>query len=171
MSMFEDRNYRWRETYFVLFRSSHRPQLKTVQRALDALNEHYRLSNLRADEEDRFESLSLVSPDDFAALDICYTSGAEVLEQCATLAQEVQPADEGADDPAVAERVAQCDARFDVLHFERVPETPEEEDLDEVFDPSALLLVLSALARITDGIAIDPQAGAILADDDDDESE
>ena len=39
---------------------------------------------------------------------------------------------------------------------------PEEDEPDEILDPSALLLVLEALARLTHGIAIDPQAGTVL---------
>jgi hypothetical protein len=163
MSMFEDSRFRWRETYFVLFRSSHRPKLKAVEKALAALDEHYQLDNLRADEQGRFESLSLVSPDDFAALDICYTAGAEVLEQAATLAQEIRPEGDQRGAQEALRRLVQCDARFEILHFEQVPEFPEEdEEPDGMFDPSTLLLVLQALANITEGIAVDPQAGAIL---------
>jgi hypothetical protein len=63
-------------------------------------------------------------------------------------------------------RIRECDARFDVLHFEQVPEfDSEDEELDEMLDPTALLLVLNALARIADGVAIDPQAGAVLDDE------
>jgi len=48
-----------------------------------------------------------------------------------------------------------------VLHFERVAEMPEEEE-DEMLDPSALLIGLEALAKLTDGLAVDPQSGTIL---------
>jgi len=160
MSMFGKPGYRWRETYFVLFRSHNRPNLKMVERALAALGGDYRLENLRADSEGLVDSLTVISPDDFAAMDICYTTGPEVLEQGASLAQEIDQTRE-----ALRERVqevAQCDARFDVLHFERVADPVEEDENDEMFDPSALLLVLGTLARLTDGIAVDPQAGAML---------
>jgi hypothetical protein len=166
MSMFEDNHYRWRETYFVLFRSSRRPKLKKVQLALSALNPHYELKNLSSDEQGRFESLTLVSPDDFAALDICYTDGAEVLEQGATMAQEIKPAAPDEAEPVSLSRLVQCDARFEVLHFEQLPDRPEDEDeAEEMLDPSALLLVLGELAKLTDGVAVDPQAGTILTND------
>jgi hypothetical protein len=166
MSMFEDRHYRWRETYFVLFRSHNRPKLKTIQQALSALNSNYQLTNLNSDRRGRLESLTLISPDDFAALDICYTEGAEVLEQGAALAQEIKPSSCEASQSDPLDRLVQCDARFDVLHFEQVPEFPAEEDeADEMLDPSTLLLVLAELAKLTDGIAVDPQAGAILSDE------
>jgi len=38
--------------------------------------------------------------------------------------------------------------------------TPD--DLDDMFDPSTLLIVLEALAELTGGIPVDPQAGALL---------
>ena len=34
MSMFENDQYRWRETYFVLFESAKRPKLKTLVKKL-----------------------------------------------------------------------------------------------------------------------------------------
>ncbi len=164
MSMFENNQYRWRETYFVLFDSRKRPTLEAVQQALVVLSDRYVLTNLSADDDGRFDSLTLLSPDDFAALDICYTSGAEVLEHGADLAEEMQQTAGNAEQAAAVKRVKQCDARFDVLHFEQVSELGDD-DTDEIFDPSALLLVLSAVAKITDGMALDPQAGTVLDDE------
>ncbi|OHB67218.1 MAG: hypothetical protein A2V70_16060 [Planctomycetes bacterium RBG_13_63_9] len=164
--MFESSEYRWRETYFVLFDSSKRPTLKAVEQALSAINEHYELTNLREDGSGRIDSLTLVSPDDFAAVDICYTDGEEVLEHAANLIAEMEPA---ACEPGEAEtlrRMKQYDGRFDVLHFEHVLGLPQEEEIDEMLDPSALLLVLAVLAKITGGVAIDPQGGTILPGDD-----
>ena len=167
MSMFENILYRWRETYFVLFRTGNRPTLETVEQTLSGLNDRYELRNLRTEDNDQFESLTLLSPDDFAALDICYTGGAEVLEHSASLAEEMERAPPGSEEARSSKRVKQCDARFEVLHFEQIPESPEEDDdSDEILDPSALLLVLGALAKITDGVALDPQAGAIISEDD-----
>jgi hypothetical protein len=128
------------------------------------LSERYELIEPTADDQGRFESVTLISPDDFAALDICYTEGAEVLEQGADLVQELKSACGDPSGSAVVQRVAQCDARFDVLHFEQVPD-PTDDESDEMLDPSALLLVLGALAKLTGGIAIDPQAGAVLSDE------
>ena len=169
MSMFEDKRYRWRETYFVAFHSSDRPMLETVRETLSQLSEHYSLTNLSAGDDGLIDSLTLISPEDFAALDICYIQGPEVLEQGAELAEQMRPS---AVEPGLEEtvkRVRQCDARFDVLHFEEVPESrefPEEEDEEEMLDPGALLLVLGVLAKLTGGIAIDPQSGTVLSDDD-----
>ena len=161
MSTFEDDRYRWRETYFVLFPASRRPALNTVEKKLAALSKRYSLENLGADDSGNFESLTLISPDDFAALDVCYTDGAEVLEHSGELVQELSSTVEPGQ-RALLKRLKEYDGRFDVLHFEQVGETADEDDSEEMLDPSALLAVLEELARITGGIAVDPQSGTIL---------
>ncbi|MGD0898968.1 MAG: hypothetical protein ABR915_14105 [Thermoguttaceae bacterium] len=164
MSTFENDQYRWRETYFVLFFADKRPLLGTVEKHLASLSKRYQLSNQSGDEDGRFESLTVVSPDDFAALDICYTSGPEVLEQGEELVDELAAA---AEPPSrdLLRRLKQYDGRFDVLHFEQVAEASPEDDEDELLDPSALLAVLEALAKITGGVAVDPSSGTILGDE------
>jgi hypothetical protein len=161
MSTFEDDRYRWRETYFVLFESARRPMLKAVESRLAAINKRYVLTNPGADAQGRFESLTVVSPDDFAALDICFTSGEEVLEQGNDLVQELAPNTEPGQ-RSVLKQIKHCDARFDVLHFEQVSELADDDESDELLDPGALLAVLEELAEITEGIAIDPQSGTIF---------
>jgi hypothetical protein len=163
MSTFEDHNYRWRETYFVLFDVKKRPKLQAVAKTLQALNSRYELINLTADDHERIESLTVISPEDYAALDICYTSGDEVREQGAELVADLKKfaRDTGAVVPE--EKILSLNGRFDVLHFERITEIPDEED-DELLDPSALLIVLETLAKLTDGVAVDPQSGTILED-------
>jgi hypothetical protein len=166
MSMFEDNRYRWRETYFVLFDAKKRPKLTSVTKALSALNKRFQLVNLSADEQGRIDSLTLISPDDYAALDICYTGGGEVLEQAVSLVEDLKKAGSDIPPPVPWAKIKQYDGRFDVLHFEQVPEDVEEgaED-DGMLDPSALLVVLGALARLTAGVAIDPQAGTFFTDE------
>lgn len=162
MSTFEDDRYRWRETYFVLFPAQKRPLLKTVQKKLAALSSRYELRNLSHDEQGQFESLTLISPDDFAALDICFTCGPEVIEQGDELATELAGTVEPQFRTALA-KIRQYDGRFDILHFEQIADLPDdEEDSEELLDPSALLGVLETLAKITGGIAVDPQSGTII---------
>jgi hypothetical protein len=160
MSTFENDRYQWRETYFVLFPSARRPKLTEVQQRLASLSNRYTLENPGGDEEGRFESVTVISPDDFAALDVCYTGGDEVLEHGQELAQELAGTIEP-DQRPLLKRVKQMDGRFDVLHFEQV-EAADESEGDDLLDPSALLAVMEELARMTDGIAIDPQSGTIF---------
>ena len=161
MSMFENDNYRWRETCFVLFDSSRRPKLAKVVKAIAALNNRFELSN-PSEEDGLFDSLTVVSPDDFAGLDICYIDGAEVFEQSAALIEDMKKLGADSPPPVPWEQIKRYDARFDVLHFERVSEDDALED--EMLDPSTLLMVLEALARLTGGVAVDPQAGTFLSE-------
>jgi hypothetical protein len=63
-----------------------------------------------------------------------------------------------------------ADARFDVMLFEQVrgdqfaSDGDEDEDDWETMslDPSSLLNVVQALAKLTKGLPIDPASGAIL---------
>ncbi len=160
MSTFENDRYQWRETYFVLFPAARRPALTDVRERLAALSSRYTIEDAVGDEGGKFESLTIISPDDFAALDVCYTGGDEVVEHGQELAQELAATVEPAQKPLL-KRIKQFDGRFDVLHFEQV-EAAGEDDGDDLLDPSALLAVMEELARMTDGVAIDPQSGTIF---------
>ncbi len=162
MSMFENDQYRWRETYFVLFDASRRPTLERLQQTLTKLNSRFTLTNLNADPSGRFESLTVLAPDDFAALDISYLEGEEVLEQGALLVEEMETTDCRPEDRVRLDRLRKCDGRFDVLHFEQIVNFDDEDESDEMLDPSALLVVLEALAKETDGLAVDPQTSTFL---------
>jgi len=162
MSMFENDQYCWRETYFVLFDSRKRPPLEAVRQTLAKLNTHFTLTNLTATDDGRIESLTILAPDDFAALDICYVDGEEVADQVADLCHELETGDGTAEERVKRERLRNCSGRFDVLHFEQVVDFDEDEDSEGMLDPTALLIVLEALVKLTDGVAYDPQAGTIL---------
>jgi hypothetical protein len=159
MSLFENDQYRWRETYFVLFHESKRPKSADVQRALKKLDPRYVLIDIREIEGEVFESLTLLSPDDYAAMDISYVSGEEVTEQIEELRAEMKGSALTADEKAKLRRLLECNARFDIYHFEQVVEADEQE---EFLDPGALLNVLERLARLVDGVAIDPQSGTLM---------
>ena len=163
MSMFEDGHYRWRETYFVLFDPARRPTAARIKKALADLGERYEVKNVHGDDEGRFESLTLLAPDDFAALDVSYLEGEEVVEQGAQLALDLQRSAVEAGDQARLKQLRQYTARFDVLHFEQLAEEEDnDESEEEMLDPGAMLIVLETLAKLTGGIAVDPQSGTML---------
>ena len=162
MSMFENDHFHWRETYFVCFDAAARPKLKAVEKLVATLSGRFDITNSVADEAGRFESLTVVSPDDFSAMDICYLEGEEVLEQGVLLAEELQSVGCQPDDRETAQRILQCTGRFDVLHFEQIFDSQDSDDPDEMLDPSALLEVLDALEKLVGGIAIDPQGGTMV---------
>lgn len=162
MSTFERDEYKWRETYFVLFDSARRPSLGKAERMLHDLSDRFQLTNAVADGDGRFESITVISPDDYAALDISYVSGEEVAEQVETLEQELAGSVVDAEERARLARIKDFDARFDLLHFEQTAAGEPEDELDEMLDPSMLLIVLDAVVELTGGVGIDPQSGSLL---------
>jgi hypothetical protein len=162
MSTFERENFQWRETYFVLFDAGKRPSLVRVEKALKTLSDRFQITGGAADEEGHFESVTLLSPDDYAALDISYVAGDEVREQGEALYQELKPSVSDDHERAQLARLPKCDARFDLFHFEEITAATAGDEPDEMLDPSALLVVLEALARLTKGVGVDPQSGTLL---------
>lgn len=161
MSTFENDQYRWRETYFVLFDVARRPMLKVVQRRLAELNRRFATTNARGDAKGHFESITVLSPDDFAALDICYVEGEEVQEQAQAMIREMTVG-EGGEEAGKIARLEKYTGRFDILHFEQVTDSATGDDADEMLDPSALLIVLDTLVALTGGVAVDPQSGTTV---------
>lgn len=157
MSLFENDQYRWRETYFVLFHSSDRPASATVERALQELGSRHEFSGARTDSDGRFEFATLESPYDFAAMDIAYIEGEDVSNQVSELNEQLKHATLNGDELKKLAKLHDCDARFDIFHFEKVVS-----DEDEFLDPGALLLVLEKLAQLCNGVGIDGQSNSIM---------
>ena len=160
MSLFENDQYRWRETYFVLFERAKRPTLKQIEKLLHRLSNRFQLESPTAN-DGLFESVTVLAPDDYAALDISFESGEEVLEQGASLRAELKESAVDAEERAKLDRLAKLDARFDLLHFEQAADSGSE-DPEDMLDPSALLLVLDALVELTEGVGVDPQSGTLV---------
>ena len=161
MSLFGDANYQWRETYFILFRQGDRPMADDVVKALTANDNRLEISDVLSDDDGRLESLTLKSPDDFAAMDISLVTGEEVTEQIDELSHELAKATLSDEDHENLQQLAQCDARFDIFHFEQVLDDVDGGE-DEFLDPAALLIVMEKLALICRGVGIDPQSGSLM---------
>ncbi|MDA0658821.1 MAG: hypothetical protein O2931_05890 [Planctomycetota bacterium] len=164
MSLFEDSGFQWRETYFILFPIARRPTAAMVHEALQRLDARYRLSELQQSPQADFESVTLKSPDDFAAMDISYMQGDEVQEQVQDLLKSARAGKKSDTllDAKQAALLATCDARLDVLHFEQITEAGAGHDDEEFLDPGALLVVLERLRQICHGLVIDPQSGCVM---------
>lgn len=163
MDIDEGDQLEWRDTYFILFQQSGRPTLTQVEAAITDSTRNISLENLEADDDGMFESVLVQAPDDHAALEISYETGDAVIEQSAQLAKQLQ-------DEASAKQLKQllrADARLDVMHFERLSTDfvgdEEDEFMGDALDPSSLLNVVEALAKLTGGLPIDPASGAILS--------
>ncbi len=159
MSLFENDQYRWRETYFILFEEPRRPTIGQIRESLKQLGDDYELVDLRGDDEDRFETLTLYSPRDFAAMDILYVGDEEVVEQVEELRGELRAVSLTKEEREKLAFLPRCTARFDVYHFEQIVDL---EDDDEMLDPGGLLLVLERLADLCRGVVYDPQAGNFI---------
>ncbi len=159
MSTFEDDRYVWRDTYFVLFSAARRPHLDDVEKAIRSLGRDLAIRNGCSDATGRFESMTLESAEDFAAMDISYLAGDEVTAHVKDLARELAES-EGVTKHDL-DRIKKFDARFDVMHFEHVDGGPDAEN-DEMLDPASLLSVLGALVKLTDGLGVDPQSGTTI---------
>lgn len=164
MSLFENDEYQWRETYFILFRDEKHPSANDVRKTLHKLNARYLIRDVKADEEGRFESLTLESPDDYAAMDITLVRGDEVTEQTAELVKDLLKSATTAEQKKQIRELTEYRCRFDVYHFEQLlfVGRDEESDEDEYMDPGALLSVMERIAGLCQGIIVDPQANVIL---------
>jgi len=161
--MENDEQLEWRDTYFILFQSTGRPTLTQVEAAITDATQHVSLENLEADDDGMFESVLVQAPDDNAALEISYETGEAVVEQTTALAKQLKKELK----PDELARLLRCDARLDVMLFERVAESEfggDEDDDWEVgaLDPASLLNVVTALSKLTNGLPIDPASGAVM---------
>ena len=165
MSLFENPDYEWRETYFVLFDQAHLPSADRMQSVLQEMGSRIEISNLRKREEGGFESLTLVSPGDFAAMDITSTVGEEVREQLPELVEELRPNCETDEERQQLEKIVNCSARMDIYHFEQKNVAAGMSgggDEMEFMDPGGLLMVLDRIGELCQGVIVDPQTSTFM---------
>jgi hypothetical protein len=160
----ENDQLEWRDTYFILFQQSGRPTLTQVEAAITEASPRLKLENLEADEDGMFESVLVQAPQDNAALEISYETGDAVVQQSADLAKQLKRELNGKQ----LAQMLRADARLDVMLFERVRDgawgdQEEDEDWESGgLDPSSLLGVVEALAKLTGGLPIDPASGSVM---------
>jgi hypothetical protein len=162
MSLFERPGYQWRETYFVLFDVARRPQAEPLSAAVAQLNKRFQIEDIRGNESGLFESMTVISPDDFAAMDISCVVGEEVEEQLPLLQDELKANVDSDEERQLVERIGSSTARFDVFHFEQQVADPGDSEEPDFMDPGGVLVVLERLAEICDGVVVDPQSASLL---------
>jgi hypothetical protein len=60
-------------------------------------------------------------------------------------------------------QLSTANARFDILHFEKITENFNEPSADdELMDPGSLLAVTAALADLVNGVAVDPSSASFV---------
>lgn len=157
MSLFEDNNYQYRDTFFVFFQKQNRPSLDKIESCLAELGNRY--ETLKSTEKDgEFEALTFVSPHDFSAMDIAVVQGEEVSNQINELMDEFKTMTLTSDDSGKLTKLGHCDARFDIFHFEKIDGGSD----DEFLDPGGLLLVMEKLSELCEGVALDPQSHSLM---------
>jgi hypothetical protein len=161
MSLFENEQYRWRDTYFILFHEQNRPSAVAVRQVLESLGDRFEIPDIRVDKEGSFESLTILSPMDFAGMDISYNAGEDVVEHVKELLKDFGRSSLTMEEREKLNKIKDFTARFEIFHFERVPENAFDED-EEFLDPGGLLIVMERLADFCQGIAVDPQSGAFM---------
>jgi hypothetical protein len=159
----------WLETYVVFFESAARPTLTQVESAIGEAGHRLRMERLTANDDGQFKSVLVQAAEDNAAIDIRYEEGDAVSDRAISLAKKLRKELEG-------EQLAQLlrsDAWLEVMHFQRVAganeggdewaDEPEEDFMGPGgLDPATLITVVEALARLTGGLPIDPEAGEVL---------
>lgn len=160
MSLFEDESYIYRDTFFVYLKDEDRPSAKAVADCFEKLGAKYDVGEIR-EVEGRFGSVTIRSPQDSSAMDIAFVKGDEVIEQIHNLMLDFRTMTLTGDDREKLENFQHCTARFDVFHFEEQSSTSGGSPV-EMIDPGGLLLVLEKLAKLTGGVALDPQSQTLL---------
>jgi|TARA_B110000116_G_scaffold229322_1_gene211146 hypothetical protein len=162
MSLFDDPNYRWRDTFLVLFDDEQRP---TIELALSAIQKigKFEMQNLSESESRHIESMTITSNVDLVGLEIFYVAGAEVVEETEALVLELAEDALLLGNEDSLTQLSTANARFDILHFEQITENANEpSDDNELMDPGSLLAVTAALASLVNGVAVDPSSASFV---------
>ena len=158
MSLFEDEQYQYCDTFFVYFKAQNRPSLQEIEKALSTGGETRELSDAKSESDGSFKSITVRSPHDSSAMDIAFVGGEEVSEQVEELMTEFRQISLVGEDFDKLQQIKTADARLDVFQFERVSESSEP----DMIDPGGLFLVLEKLNRICDGVGLDPQSKSLI---------
>jgi len=162
MSLFDDPNYRWRDTFLVLFDAAQRP---TVGLALSAIQQigKFEVQNSSESESGHIESITVTSNVDLVGLEILYVAGAEVIEETEALVMELAEDAMLLGNEESLTQLSTANGRFDILHFEKITENSNEpSDNNELMDPGSLLTVTAALTDLVKGVAVDPSSASFV---------
>ena len=162
MSLFDDPNYRWRDTFLVLFDDKQRPTIELAQSAIQQIGK-FEMPNFSESECRHIESMTITSSVDLIGLEILYVAGAEVVEETEALVLELAEDALLLGNEDSLTQLSTANARFDILHFEKITENSNEPSGDdELLDPGSLLAVTAALAGLVNGVAVDPSSASFV---------
>lgn len=156
MSLFEDENYQYCDTFFVFFDNGNIPSLKDLVDTIQSGGERYHTENAR-ENDGKFESITVRSPHDSSAMDIILVNGSEVSEQVAEVVGELRNMSLDGDDFNKLVKIEKANARLDVFHFQRKTESEQE-----MHDPGGLFLIIDKLNTLCHGVGHDPQSKTLI---------
>ena len=164
MSLFDNPEYRWRETYLLFHKKKQRTSADKLRQAISGIRGSYQIEQLVANENGEFDSATVFAEEAFSAIDMSYVEDDQIQEQIIEIQSEMKEVLEDPEDLAKLESLGEYDARIDLLHFERLTGdfTDDEEDLNSCFDRAALLAVAEKWTLLTGGICLDPASATIL---------
>lgn len=157
VALFGDSRYEYRDTFFVFLKKENRPSSDKIQACLAELGPKYELLDMSS-KDGELEAITVRSPNDRSAMDITFVQGEEVTNQIEEIQTEFRSITLAGDDMEKLKQISECDARFDIYHFEQCELGGEE----EMLDPGGLLIVLETVARLCDGVGLDPQSQALM---------
>ena len=85
MSLFDNPEYRWRETYLLFHKKSQRAMAAKVVQTIEGIRGHYNLEQVVADPDGYFESGTVFAEEAFAAIDLSYVEDDQIREQIAEI--------------------------------------------------------------------------------------
>jgi len=157
MSLFEDNQYEYCDTFFVFLEEGNAPTCEAIEGALAELGTRYTVENLKG-RDGRFVSATIRSPADYSAMDLTFVVGDEVTEQVTTLGEELRNITMHGGAADSLKKMVKATARYDVFHFEEKNANNE----DEFLDPGGVLLVVQKIAAVCGGVGYDPQSQDII---------
>ncbi|MFP6586341.1 MAG: hypothetical protein VB814_01775 [Pirellulaceae bacterium] len=162
MSLFDDPNYRWRDTFLVLFDDEQRPTIKLALSAIQQIGK-FKVRNSSESESRLIESITITSSVDLVGLEILYVASDEVAEEIEALVMELAEDAMLLGNEDSLTQLSAANARLDILHFEKITENSNgPSDDDELMDPGSLLAVTAALANLVSGVAVDPSSASFV---------
>ncbi len=161
MSMFDHPEYEWRETFFLFHRPDKRPMAADVKQSLMVANPGFEICELHGNDEGELASMTVIATETYSAIDLSYAESDDLGEQIAELKQELTPIDD--DERKKMNRISGSDMRLDLLHFERmIPGSEDGDDTGGFFDPGALILIINTIAKMSEGVGVDPVSATIM---------
>ncbi|MCL2349342.1 MAG: hypothetical protein FWC50_13915 [Planctomycetaceae bacterium] len=120
MSTFEDNSYCWRETYLIMLDPKKRPETCVLLPFLQKLKNKHEIKNLVAEPSGFLQSLTIVSPNDSAAIDVVYREGYDIRTEFAAFADELERHTSSPGERKKIKIARDFSAKIELQHFEQI---------------------------------------------------